>query len=239
MLKVKESPRAKTLEQKDIFKAIHRSQHCQRNWDLEQSIPQEDIDLILESVTQCPSKQNQSFYKVHVLQDRDIIEKVHAKTQGFGLGDGTVTTNAQTLANMVLVFESNLSQEQIVRAYANRLITQHGASAEDMKNTDWASHDFDQTILESCKNEMAKDEHMAVGLAAGYCNVTASLMGYSTGCCACFNPQDIQEVLGLEGAPLLIMGVGIAGSQNRRVHHLDNTIKFPTKRKETIDVVYH
>ena len=30
MLKVKESPRAKTLEQKDIFKAIHRSQHCQR-----------------------------------------------------------------------------------------------------------------------------------------------------------------------------------------------------------------
>ena len=134
---------------------------------------------------------------------------------------------------MVLVFESNLSQEQIVRAYANRLITQHGASAEDMKNTDWASHDFDQTILESCKNEMAKDEHMAVGLAAGYCNVTASLMGYSTGCCACFNPQDIQEVLGLEGAPLLIMGVGYCWiTKTGRVHHLDNTIKFPTKRKE-------
>ena len=102
---------AKTLDQKDIFKAIHRSQHCQRNWDLEQSIPEQDIDLILESVTQCPSKQNQSFYKVHVLSDRDIIEQVHAKTQGFGLSDGTVTTNAQTLANMVLVFESNMTQD--------------------------------------------------------------------------------------------------------------------------------
>lgn len=239
MLKVKESPKARTLEQKDIFKAIHRSQHCQRNWDLERSIPQEDIDLILESVTQCPSKQNQKFYNVHVLQDRDLIELVHSKTQGFGLEDGQVTTNAQTLANMVVVFESAMTEEQVIKSYANRLITQHGATVEDMRNTDWANHKFDSALLESCRNEMQKDEHMAVGLAAGYCNMTASLMGYSTGCCACFNPQDIQEVLGLEGAPLLIMGVGIAGSQNRRVHHLDNTIKFPTKRKETIDVVYH
>lgn len=239
MMEVKTAPKAKTLDQKDIFKAIHRSQHCQRNWDLEKSIPEQDIDLILESVTQCPSKQNQSFYKVHVLSDRDIIEQVHANTQGFGLSDGTVTTNAQTLANMVLVFESNMTQDQIITAYANRLITQHGASIEDMKNTNWSNHEFDQSILESCKNELAKDEHMAVGLAAGYCNVTASLLGYSTGCCACFNPQDIQNVLGLAGAPLLIMGVGIAGSQNRRVHHLDNTIKFPTKSKETIEVIYH
>ena len=48
MMKVKTAPKAKTLDQKDIFKAIHRSQHCQRNWDLEQSIPEQDIDLILE-----------------------------------------------------------------------------------------------------------------------------------------------------------------------------------------------
>ena len=44
-----------------IKKSIHKSQHCNRNWDLSKSIPQEDIDLITESATQCPVKQNLNF----------------------------------------------------------------------------------------------------------------------------------------------------------------------------------
>ena len=39
-----------------LKKAIHKSQHVQRNWDLSKSIPQEDIDLIAEAVTGAPSK---------------------------------------------------------------------------------------------------------------------------------------------------------------------------------------
>ena len=236
MLKLKESPKAKTLEHKDIFKAIHRSQHCQRNWDLDQTIPQSDIDLILESVTQCPSKQNQRFYNVHVLQDRDIIEKVHELTKGFGISNELTTTNTQVLANMVLVFEANTSERLVQMAYINRYVCDPGTNVHDI---DWHSHEWDQELLDSCRKEMQKDEHMAVGLAAGYCNMTASLLGYSTGCCACYDPATMQKALGLKGSPLLIMGVGIAGSQNRRVHHLDNTIKFPTKKKQDIEVIYH
>jgi nitroreductase len=236
MLKVKESPKAKTLEQKDIFKAIHRSQHCQRNWDLDQTIPQSDIDLILESVTQCPSKQNQSFYKVHVLQDRDTIEMVHELTKGFGISNELTTTNTQTLANMVLVFEASTSERTVQMAYVNRYTCDPDVNVHEI---DWHNHEWDQNLLESCRQEIQKDEHMAVGLAAGYCNITASLLGYSTGCCACYDPGTMQKALGLKGNPLLIMGVGIAGSQNRRVHHLDNTIKFPTKKKQDIEVIYH
>ena len=52
------------LSHMDIQKAVTRSQHCQRNFDLSKQIPEDDIDLIIHSVTNCPSKQNIAYYKV-------------------------------------------------------------------------------------------------------------------------------------------------------------------------------
>jgi len=202
----------KPFNNKDIKKAIHRSQHTQRNWDLSKEVPQEDLDLILESVTQCPSKQNRPYYKVHAITNRDMIEKIHSKTEGFGLlftEDGVKSqTNPQTLANVVLVFERN---EEVKNPYDKV----HGKL-----------HDTAQ-----------RDTDMAVGIAAGYCNIVSSMMGYRTGCCLCFNPQDMKETIGLEGEPLLIMGVGHAKEGvSRRVHHMDESYKFTTNRKHKIAV---
>jgi hypothetical protein len=42
-------------ENSEIIKAIHRSQHTQRNYDLTKTIPIEDIKTIITSATQCPS----------------------------------------------------------------------------------------------------------------------------------------------------------------------------------------
>jgi len=39
----------------DIKKAVIRSQHCQRNFDLDQSIPEADIDTLVHAATNCPS----------------------------------------------------------------------------------------------------------------------------------------------------------------------------------------
>ena len=47
-----------TFENKNIIKAIHASQHTQRNYDLDKKIPIEDIKTIITAATQCPSKQN-------------------------------------------------------------------------------------------------------------------------------------------------------------------------------------
>ena len=52
----------KTFTNSEIIKAIHRSQHTQRNYDLSKKIPQADLDLIIEAATQCPSKQNIAYY---------------------------------------------------------------------------------------------------------------------------------------------------------------------------------
>ena len=66
-----------------IEKSIHKSQHCQRNWDLSREIPTEDLETIKTAATQCPSKQNESFYKVVFVHDRDTINKIADCTKGF------------------------------------------------------------------------------------------------------------------------------------------------------------
>jgi hypothetical protein len=82
-----------------------------------------------------------------------------------------------------------------------------------------------------------RDRNMAVGVAAGYLNVTASLLGYSTGCCACFNVPGIKSILNLDNDPILLMGIGFKDETlNRRIHHNDHSFVFPTKPKQAIPV---
>jgi len=98
------------MDHKQIEKAVIRSQHCQRNWDLSKQIPQEDLDLIEHAITNCPSKQNVAYYKVHMITDRQLIENIHSHTKGFTTfkkGVVDAETNSQTLANLLIVFEAH------------------------------------------------------------------------------------------------------------------------------------
>ncbi len=215
------------FSREDLKKVIHKSQHCQRNWDLEKFIADEDLDLLTTAASQCPSKQNMAYYKLHFVLNREIIEKIHSFTDGFIINfeSGHSVTNSQVLANLLVVFEpvnykSNIStnKDRNVQTYElNKNIT----DAESLK------------LLE-------RDQNMAVGIAAGYLNLTASILGYSTGCCACFDPDKIKETLNLESVPLLLMGIGYDNENlGRRVHHKDNSILFPTKNKEKIEIKIH
>lgn len=198
-----------------LKKAIHKSQHVQRNWDLSQEIPQEDIDLIAESVIGAPSKQNIKFFKPYFITDRKKIEAIHRNTLGFMIEDGKqggkalkgdrLTTNPQTLAQLLIVFVK-----------------------------DWDSKDAkNKTDISWDEEVMEYDMHQALGVAAGYCNMTSALLGYGTGCCSCCDKDAIRRILGIEEKPLLLMGVGIPDSSKpRREHHLNSNLTFPTKRKD-------
>ena len=203
---------------KDIIKAIQRSQHCQRNWDLSKEIPQEDLELLVTAATQCPSKQNVAYYKAHFITNRGIIEAIHEQTNGFTTPAKT-TTNTQVLANLLVVLEGYYAEPD-----------------PEFRNDQW---EFVKkgTATEGIMNTIKRDQHMAVGIAAGYLNVTASLLGYSTGCCACFDPAGIKQILGLDNEPVLLMGIGFKDPDlNRRIHHKDHSFVFPTKEKQPIPV---
>lgn len=207
-----------------IEKAIIKSQHCQRNWDLSKEIPEEDLNLLITAATECPSKQNVAFYKTHFITNRALIEAIHDNTWGFTTNQNPrgSETNSQTLANLLIVFEEfNYDHTRTVDIWRNE--ETHAVQTGELK----------KETLEILK----RDKNMAIGVAAGYLNLTASLMGYATGCCACFNGQGIKEILNLEGDVLLLMGIGHKDpALNRRVHHLRHDFVFPTKQKEPIAV---
>ncbi|HMN69826.1 MAG TPA: nitroreductase family protein [Bdellovibrionales bacterium] len=214
------------VEKNEVKKAIRRSQHCQRNWDLSREISAEDLEVFATAVSECPSKQNLAFYKVHFVTNRELIEKMHAVTDGFILNYETQesVTNPQVLANLVVIFEDKpveLNSKKDQRRNAQTM----AYSGED------------KVSAAEAKNILDRDANMAVGIAAGYLNLTANLMGYSTGCCACFDSQAIREILNLQGLPLLMMGVGFKDpDRNRLVHHLNSEFVFPTKPKQPIEV---
>ena len=61
----------------NLKQIIEQSQRTQRNWDLNKSIKDEDIELFKTAVSHCPSKQNRVWYNVVIVKDRNIIEKIH------------------------------------------------------------------------------------------------------------------------------------------------------------------
>lgn len=202
--------------QKEIKKAVIRSQHTQRNWDLSKDIPQDDIDTLVHAISNCPSKQNFAFYNAHFITNRDIIEEVHSLSMGLGYsnenGERIECTNPQVLANLLVIFEEATPSIEYFKKLGKR----------------------DYSLLELYK----RDRDMAVGIAAGYLNVTSAMLGYQTGCCACFDFDAVQNLLGLENPPILAMGVGIKDpNRQRREHHTDG-VMIPRRVKEEIKVSF-
>ena len=207
---------------KEIKKAVVRSQHCQRNFDLTKEVPQEDIDLMVYAATNCPSKQNISFYTLHVVTDKKLIEQIHELSTGVTAdnvqtGEREIeTTNSQTLANVLFVYERKKLEDLTPTAMEKWM----------------RADDAEIAVFE-------RDVATALGISAGYVNFIASMMGYATGCCQCFQKEKIRELMGLKYGPDLLMGIGYTDeSRNRRIHATQPDLKFPTRKKEEIQVFY-
>lgn len=218
-------------ETSEIIKAIHRSQHTQRNYDLSKTIPVEDLKTIITSATQCPSKQNVAFYDLHVITNQELIHEIYKTTTNIHADSKEYggLSNPQVLANLLLVFTEKKTSSK----------TKHREAQKAAENIDT---DLNNQIVNN-------DRHVAVGIAAGYVNLTASLLGYETGCCSCvMNYDKLKSLLGSDDMPILLMGVGFKNEdKNRRVHPLHGTTDwsqnnwvelFPSKKKEAIKINY-
>jgi|TARA_B100000085_G_scaffold126695_3_gene115346 nitroreductase len=194
-----------------LEKSITASQRCQRNWDLDKKIPEEDIKTMKISVTECSSKQNRVFYKAIFIQDREKIEAIHEATDGFvyNLETGASTTNPQTLANLLVAFVDDRDPSEGTR------------TTEEYSNG-------------RIKGEYKHDADIALGVGSGYLTLAANLLGYKTGCCQCFDTKEVGKILG-EEKPLLLMGIGYPGKNKSRLeHHKDPNFRFPSFNKHVI-----
>jgi len=214
----------------DLIKAIHRSQHTQRNYDLSKTIPIEDIKTIITSATQCPSKQNIAFYDLHVITNQELIFEIYKTTTNIHADDEYDSlSNPQVLANMLLIFSEKNINKNTNHREVNKVLAK-----EDLENS---------------KQIVNNDRHVAVGIAAGYVNLTASLLGYETGCCSCVMNYDLlKNLIHTENHPILLMGVGFKNDKkNRRLHPLKDTAEakennwvdiFTATKKEGINITY-
>lgn len=197
-----------------IKSCIIKSQRCQRNWDLSKTISEEDLDILETAVTLCPSKQNIVFYTPYFIQNRELVNQIHDATDGFTINYETKEscTNSQSLANLLVLFVEN--REWINSKYRN----------EDTLKSQLALKE-----TETVKN----DKLLSIGVAAGYLNLSASILGLSTGFCSCFDNEKIKEILNIKNNILLLIGIGYPDEQrNCREHHLDNRFIFPSFLKK-------
>jgi nitroreductase len=207
-----------------LKQSIANSQHCQRNWDLDKTIPQEDLSTLVAAVTDCPSKQNIAYYKCHFISNRSVIENIYNNTDGFTISYAPKITqpNSQTLANLLVAFEdiplSPRSLNGVVR------------------NDQTLQLQRDETKI---PEELKRDKEMAFGFASGYLNLTANLLGYSTGFCACFSPEPISKILGVDNKILLLLGIGFKNDNiDRRQHQLNSNFLYPAFEKQPIEVLF-
>jgi nitroreductase len=214
------------ISKTDLNETILKSQHCQRNWDLSKEIPQEDIDLIITAATQCPSKQNVAYYNIHAVTNRDIIEAIHANTDGFTIQQNPYksTTNTQVLANLLIVLEP---------------IDIDVTSRQDALRNDQTIALADGTMTDIAEIILERDKNIAVGIASGYVNLTSTLLGYYTGYCACFSRDKVREILNLKNEAVLLLGIGFKdNSLDRKIQHTNHRYVYPAKRKQEINVSY-
>lgn len=213
------------IDNEQLKKVISNSQHCQRNWDLTKTIPQEDIDLIVHALTQCPSKQNIAYYKIHVITDRKIIEDIHDNTSGFiNYKTGVSETNSQTLANLLIVFEN----EDIIERHKTDTVFRN----DELYNEDRGGMSAEQ------KQVLSRDTTMSIGIASGYANFVARMLGYQTGYCACYDGDQVKEILNAENDISLLLGIGYADSTLDRKIHPKTGYIFPSKSKQEITINY-
>lgn len=87
-----------------IKTASEISERCQRNWDLSKTIPEQEINLLKTVIANSPSKQNEEFFSVLFITDRDTIEQIYQTTLYDANPPSDYNKNPQVLANLLVVF---------------------------------------------------------------------------------------------------------------------------------------
>ena len=204
---------------KDQLKlAVDSTQKAQRNYDLTKHLPDCDLDTLIYSAVNSPSKQNETHYCLYVYTDQKVIREIYNQTKLFSLMKDKSDTeklfkeengkfwqnkdmsvhNSQILANAIFVY---VEERGTARSGDNMLAQQ----ATDV-------------TTETYRNYMEQINY-SIGISVGELILTASLLGYKTGLCSAFAKDKVQKIIGSTNLPKLIVGVGyeIAGT-DRRLH---------------------
>jgi nitroreductase len=202
-------------KEKQIIDTIRR---CQRNWDYSKSIPDEHVDHWVYIAQNSPSKQDESYFNLYVITNKEKIDLLSNYTWGHTMeiapGNFTgVTRNTQMAANAYFLFTFKLPPTNREIKPDGRLYNQIGAEAEERK----------------------RNGYVAIGIAAGLVAQSAADLGYKTGFNTNHNsharggPGQAKvwhETLGIGFAETIIVGLGIGYPEEGRARNEHNETEF-------------
>ena len=240
----------------DIIKDIKRTseviRRCQRNWDHSKSIPREHIELLAEVAKNSPAKQDEAYFDVYAITDRDLIEKLYEESDGFTAGvlnadkDGelgkfTVWPNSQTRANLVFCWVSR--QPATMRNFYQ---DDHDYDAFD--KSDSGVDNVKQPGAPKDPNEWSRNienTYTSIGISTACVAMAAARLGYVTG----YNKNcgEFDEIIGLKTNEnvWLRYTLGIGFPNEDKPHHIDDegrefgSFSLTTEREnEIVEVTY-
>lgn len=142
-------------------KAIDVARRCQRNWDYSKPIPEEHIEHWIYLATHAPSKQDETFFDLYVLTDRELLESLYRDhTWGFTMfpnGLDYVARNPQMNAPVLFVYNMKMDVNEI------RNNNKDGSVRDPNAASRW------------------DNAYTAVGISSGIVAFSAANMGYNTG----------------------------------------------------------
>lgn len=141
-------------------KAIDIARRCQRNWDLSKPIPNEHIEHWIYLATHAPSKQDESFFDLYVLTNRDKIDYLYKEhSWGFTMLPGVkdwVSRNPQMGANILFCYNRKMPK--------------------DIRN-----NEKDGSFRVSEHPNRVNNQYTSIGISSGIVAFSAANMGYMTG----------------------------------------------------------
>ena len=202
------------MEHQELKNAVDITQRAQRNYDLSKSIPQADLDTLIYTALNSPSKQNETHFKLKVYTDPNLIHNIYDCTKRFGLiGDnfdkmykdtdkGVIgnnkyeVKNSQVLANVVFVYCDEDQQDEDNLRGGEQIIANKGNASEYTK----------------MKYNRVKD--FSIGISAGQLSLVAAMLGYKTGFCSAFSVPELKAIT--KDEPKLKVGIGYENSNVNR-----------------------
>jgi nitroreductase len=205
----------------EIKQAVDVAQRAQRNYDLSKSIPKEDLETLIYSAVNSPSKQNETHYQLKIYTDQKKIREIYDCTKRFSLikdeedrknsfsedkygifwqNEGTSVHNSQILSNVLFVYVDDNG-------------TPRGGNSSIAQKTG-------NLNSESVQN-YSNQKNYSIGISVGQLTLSAALLGYKTGICSAFNPDAVQTAINTDKQVKLLVGVGYENQGvDRRLHAL-------------------
>ena len=202
--------------EKQIIDTIRR---CQRNWDHSRSIPDEHLEHWIYIAQNSPSKQDESYYNLYVITNKEKIDFLLNHTWGHTMeiapGNFTgVTRNTQMAANAYFLFTFKLPPTVREVKPDSLRYNQTGAEFEERK----------------------RNGYVSIGIVSGLIAQSAAALGYKTGFNTNHNsyargggPEQTKvwrDTLGIGSSETIMVGLGIGYPQEGRARNEHDETEF-------------